>query len=769
MESSLGKNPQSEKNNLNQKSNLISTSKELTSIEKLLIKVIRRKKILIITLIAFSIFGFIRTYKEKVFNSLYEGSFAILIKDPINQTNRNFNPEGIGSIFDANSTNLNQDIPTLRKLLLSELILNDISKDFDIKYANLADRISIQEDNTTSGILQVKLLSKTPNADLKLLKELSSVFVNYAVIQNQKKLSDGLSFLSDQEPAIKEKNMQLRNRLEDFMMENNLINPIRESQEKKKEIKLVELKIAGLTTQLKRLVTLKQEILKDNLNTARYSEIIGEENSSLEIGIGISNQYETLNQKFAEAQLIYAPSSSIVKNIKSKINLLKPIVKEKQLEIVDKSIKSKNDIIKLNNKMLIKLNNEFIKLTALIKEYEILNFDLQAASENLRAINTVKEKLQFEIAQDSKPWIIIRNPSFNPVRIYPSFKKDITNFLLIGTSLGIILCLIRDKFDDVYHSPEEIRKELNYPLLGHIPNVEFFKNIRDDQSSVLEVMSQTDEDSSINSYDKFFYQEALRNIFTSIRFLNTDKPLQVLTLTSSIPKEGKSLTSILLAKTLCEMDFKILQIDADLRKPQLHTRLSLNNLTGLSNIITNEELKISEAIQPVPGFKNWSVITSGTKPPDPTRLLQSKKLEDIISSFKKSRKYDLVLIDTPPVIGLADALLVSEKSDGLILVVSTDQVPRGLPKESINKSLESGANFLGIISNATNKQTNQLLNNYGNNYGYGNYSYTYNAYLEEEDNKNPQPNKKSRFENIKDSLLSNSQRISSNIFKWLDS
>ena len=254
--------------------------------------------------------------------------------------------------------------------------------------------------------------------------------------------------------------------------------------------------------------------------------------------------------------------------------------------------------------------------------------------------------------------------------------------------------------------------------------------------------------------------------------MNSDNPIEVITITSSVSKEGKSLTSILLAKTLSEMDLRILQIDADLRKPQLHSRLGLNNITGLSNIITNEEIKISDAIQNVPGFPNWNVITSGTKPPDPTRLLQSKKMDNIVSTFKRDKKYDLVLIDTPPVIGLADSLLVSEKSDGLILIVTTNQVPRGLPKESINKCLKSGASLLGIISNSTNKEANQLFTNYsykyGYGYGYGNYSYTYNSYAEEEKENKTKTIKKTKLDKIKSSLLTNSKKIIKIFFKWLD-
>ena len=773
MESSLGKNPQSDEND---KSQIINKPIELNAIEELFFKLLRRKKILLITLISFLIFGLIRTTKEKIFNPLYEGTFTLLIEDPINQSTRNINTPGAYQIFDTSSNQLEQDIPTLRKLLLSEYILGDLAIELNVDYKEISRKVRIDQDSQSPGVLEVILVSNNPKEDLNLLNKLSEVFVNYAIVQKQKKLSDGLSFLNAQEPAIKEKNIELRIKLENFMKKNNLINPVDESSNKKNEIKLIEKSIAELKTKNKRLATIKEEVLKDNLNATRYSEIIGDiQSSSLQIGIleaGVSKQYESLNKQLGEAQLIYTPSSSIIKNIKSRIELLRPIVKEKQLEAIEKSIKSTQNIIELKEITLLKLNNEFKKLTSLIREYEVLDFELQAASANLTGLNTVKEKLQLQIAQDSKPWTIIKDPSFNSIRIYPSFRKELTNFALMGIGLGVLLCLLREKFDDVFHSPDEIQNEINLPLLGHIPHIKFFENIREEKRSILEAFTEKKEDQVINSYDKFFYQEALRNIYTSIRFMNSDNPIEVITITSSVSKEGKSLTSILLAKTLSEMDLRILQIDADLRKPQLHSRLGLNNITGLSNIITNEEIKISDAIQNVPGFPNWNVITSGTKPPDPTRLLQSKKMDNIVSTFKRDKKYDLVLIDTPPVIGLADSLLVSEKSDGLILIVTTNQVPRGLPKESINKCLKSGASLLGIISNSTNKEANQLFTNYsykyGYGYGYGNYSYTYNSYAEEEKENKTKTIKKTKLDKIKSSLLTNSKKIIKIFFKWLD-
>ena len=225
-------------------------------------------------------------------------------------------------------------------------------------------------------------------------------------------------------------------------------------------------------------------------------------------------------------------------------------------------------------------------------------------------------------------------------------------------------------------------------------------------------------------YQRFFYQEAFRNLFTSIRFLNSDRPLRSIALTSSLPAEGKSLVNVLLAKTLSEMGQRVLLIDADLRKPQLHVRMGLNNLTGLSNVLTEGDQHWRDAVQSVPGYENWSVLTAGRRPPDPTRLLSSQRMHELVRELEQSNQFDLVLFDTPPVLGLADAALVAEHCDGLMLLVSLNRVDRSLPKEAVARIRSSGAPLLGLITNALKpeKQNGSYGYGYGKT-GYGRYSY----------------------------------------------
>ena len=218
--------------------------------------------------------------------------------------------------------------------------------------------------------------------------------------------------------------------------------------------------------------------------------------------------------------------------------------------------------------------------------------------------------------------------------------------LVAGTAAG----LLRDRMDHVFHHAGEVKDDLGLPLLGHIPHVEFFKGVREDKRFLLQELDQsvstgdTPDAAKQRRYQRFFYQEAFRNLFTSIRFLNSDQPLRSIALTSSLPAEGKSLINVLLAKTLSELGQRILLIDADLRKPQMHVRLGLNNLSGLSNVLTEDDQNWRDAVQTVPGYDNWSVLTAGRRSPDHPSA-DSNRMRALVNELEHSGQFDLVLLD----------------------------------------------------------------------------------------------------------------------------
>ena len=288
--------------------------------------------------------------------------------------------------------------------------------------------------------------------------------------------------------------------------------------------------------------------------------------------------------------------------------------------------------------------------------------------------------------------------------IKPSIPQNLLISFFVGITLGLIAALTRDRLDNVFHDEEEVYEEIKVPSLGNIPFTEIFNNSGDTIKELLTTNKDLEKIDIGDRYQRFFYQEAFRNIYTSIRFLNTEGKIKSIVVTSSIPSEGKSLINILLAKTISEIGQKVLLVDADLRKPQIHKRLAMNNLVGLSNLIIDDEIDIFSTIQSVPNIDNLKVLTAGVSPPDPTRLLSSDRAKNVMKELSESGEFDLIIYDTPPILLIADAALTSQNTDGMILLVSINKVDRNLPNKSVMRINDSGAKLLGIITNTRNER-----------------------------------------------------------------
>ncbi|MEG4037384.1 CpsD/CapB family tyrosine-protein kinase [Microcoleus sp. S36b_A4] len=141
--------------------------------------------------------------------------------------------------------------------------------------------------------------------------------------------------------------------------------------------------------------------------------------------------------------------------------------------------------------------------------------------------------------------------------------------------------------------------------------------------------------------------EAFHYLYTNIQLLNAEHPISSLTITSTLKGEGKSTVAVYLAKTASAVGKRVLLVDANMRVPQLHTYLGLSNMKGLSNVLSSD-LSLNEAIQRLPDDDNLFVLTAGTIPPDPIKLLSSRKMHYLMEQFLAL--FDLVIYDTPPLI-----------------------------------------------------------------------------------------------------------------------
>lgn len=206
--------------------------------------------------------------------------------------------------------------------------------------------------------------------------------------------------------------------------------------------------------------------------------------------------------------------------------------------------------------------------------------------------------------------------------------------------------------------------------------------------------------------------EAYRTLRTNIQFSSLDDNLKTVLITSSGPGEGKSTVIINLAITMAQSGKKVLLLDCDLRKPTIHKNLGLPNSSGVTNVLIQNK-KIEECLLKV-NVENLYILTSGPMPPNPAELLGSKKMKSMIQEFEKF--FDIILIDSPPVLAVTDAQILSTLSDGVIILSAYGKSEKPAlvkAKELIDKV---GGKTIGVVLNKVPEQVDDYY--YSKYYGY---------------------------------------------------
>jgi len=190
--------------------------------------------------------------------------------------------------------------------------------------------------------------------------------------------------------------------------------------------------------------------------------------------------------------------------------------------------------------------------------------------------------------------------------------------------------------------------------------------------------------------------EAFHYLYTNIQLLSAEQPISSLTITSTVKGEGKSTVAVYLAKTAAAVGKRVLLVDANMRFPQLHTYLGVSNIRGLSNTLTSD-LSLNEAIQRLPDDENLFVLTAGSIPPDPIKLLSSRKMHYLMEQFLAL--FDLVIYDTPPLIDVADGHLLASQTNGTVLIVKIEKTDRGMVSQALDQLNIADLRVFGVVAN----------------------------------------------------------------------
>jgi polysaccharide biosynthesis transport protein len=278
----------------------------------------------------------------------------------------------------------------------------------------------------------------------------------------------------------------------------------------------------------------------------------------------------------------------------------------------------------------------------------------------------------------------------------PSLPINVLIGLVAGLLLGSLVALILDYIDDTFKSPEDVERDIGMPVIGVVPMP------KEGASVEQELFDQ-----------RSGMAEAIRSLRTGLQFATNDGLPKTLLVTSSKPSEGKTTTSIALARSLAEVGLNVLLIDGDLRNASIHKRLRCSNEMGLSNYLVGS--KQPEQVVQSTSIEGLVLMASGPLPPNPAELLAGPRFASLLALSTGS--FDVTLIDGPPVMGLADAPLLSSMAQATLIVVAANETRKSTVKIAVKRLQFARANMVGVLLN----KFDASQTGYG--YGYGEYEY----------------------------------------------
>ncbi|WP_256874363.1 polysaccharide biosynthesis tyrosine autokinase [Nostoc sp. C057] len=645
----------------------------------------------------------------------YEGNFQLLV-EPVNDDSTD-----VDVVKNSNSQMSSLDYESQIQVLKSPELMRDTLKRLqasypELNYYSLIDSLKITRLGETKIIL-VSYHSKNQDQTQAVLQRLAKDYLDYSKIRRQTKLRQGLQFVEYQLPLTQNRVDQLQKELQFFRQNYNFDNP--ESQAEQISSQTVELsqKRQEIDLQLAQaranLTSLKEKNGATAMlnNAPLYQQLITQ---IRQFDIQIATESTRLQDKNPTIQTLKEKRASLLPLLRKQAQQLLGIkFAEVEMQLQKLEVQSQ-ELTKIEQKLAQRRN----QLPILTRQYTELQRKLQFANESLNRFLSTRENLQIQISQTELGWQLLQVPTTPDIPI--SSSDTLRSFVLVLVASiisGVGIVLLMEKLDNAYHTVDDLKRKVKQPLLGNIPfeqQIQTKQNRTYQQSFPLlripnflskEIAKLTVLPEEEQGEYSSNFSEALRVVYTNIKLLSSDSPFRSIVISSAMPGDGKSTIALHLAQIATAMGQRVLLVDADLRKPTIHNLSHLNNLWGLSNLISTN-LPVGEVIRQLPSMSKLSVITAGPVPSDPAKLLSSSKMKQLMTDFQKN--FDLVIYDAPPLVGLADASLIAPHTDGLLIVVRIHKTNSSILKIALDNLKIYRLNILGIVCNGQKTNFNGL-------------------------------------------------------------
>nr|WP_241728203.1 polysaccharide biosynthesis tyrosine autokinase [Dietzia maris] len=277
---------------------------------------------------------------------------------------------------------------------------------------------------------------------------------------------------------------------------------------------------------------------------------------------------------------------------------------------------------------------------------------------------------------------VVNPPALPTEPIAPQTERNVAIGLTLGLLAGMAIALLFNVFDRRVKSPEQLEEIAGKPVVGSIP----FRRNEDKEADAEHIVPFREGHSPA--------AESFRRLRTNLQFLNVDQPPRVFVLTSSVAMEGKSETAVNLSLALAEAGNSVLLIEADLRRPRVVDYLSMPDKVGLTNVLSGQA-EFDDVVQET-RHAGVDLLACGPLPPNPSELLASDTARALINDLR--RKYDYVIIDSPPLLPVTDGALLARVTDGALLVVRSHRTTADQVSQAVDNLGKADAKLLGLVS-----------------------------------------------------------------------
>jgi capsular exopolysaccharide synthesis family protein len=335
---------------------------------------------------------------------------------------------------------------------------------------------------------------------------------------------------------------------------------------------------------------------------------------------------------------------------------------------------------------------------------------------------TMKQKFEesriTEAGQMGK--VRILDPALVAVKINPNIKMNLLVGIVLGFGIGIGYAFLREFMDNTVKAVEQLERK-GLTTLGIIPDMHHQASTGLKKASINPPKGGTDFRSRLITYEdpKSPISESYRTLRTNVTYASADKKIKSLLISSPQPGEGKSTTTANLAIAFAQLRRRTLLVDADLRKPVQHNVFDKPRGQGLAEYLIGEVNEVDSIIHPTK-VDSLFIITAGDLPPNPSELLGSNRMSQLVKQLEQD--WDMILFDSPPIVAVTDASMISAEIDAIAMVVKAGQTDRAAVDRALDTMRNVKAPLIGVILNGANPET--LAGKYSYYYSYYNYYYS---------------------------------------------